>query len=191
MLVYEERLEKDLTSALQLSYLLQERRAINKHQEELLLELNAYQWETFNGDGRSDNHREDHKITLEPEGLSYLTLLESEIATNKDISSECKILLIKFVAFYFDRLNTWAASARGRKKGIFGNLSLGYIMHTQDDKVSVDLQLFRMIKEQNINIFRLDINGSGFESFNGFLFIYDDDRIYHLTDDRVSELQEK
>lgn len=163
----------------------------NKHREELLLSLDSRQWETFHGDGRSDNHKEEHVITLNPVGLSYLTLIDSEIATNTDISTECKVTLIRFISFYFDRLNTWRSSARGRKIGIFGNLSLGYIMHTQDDKISVDLQLFRMIKEQNINIFRLDINGSGFESFNGFLFIYDDDRIYHLTDDRVSELQEK
>jgi hypothetical protein len=32
MLVYDESLEKDLTDALQLSYLLQEKQAINKHQ---------------------------------------------------------------------------------------------------------------------------------------------------------------
>ena len=96
----------------------------NKHREELLLSLDSTSWSTFHGDGRSDNHKEEHVITVDPIAMGYLILLDSEIASNPDIPTEVKVQLIRFVAFYFDRLLQWQTKQRGRKIGIFGNLHL-------------------------------------------------------------------
>ena len=161
----------------------------NKHREELLLSLDSTSWPTFHGDGRSDNHKEDHEITLEPDGLAYLTLLDSEIATNQDIPSDIKVVLIRFLSFYFDRLNAWRDAGKGRKIGIFGNLSLGYVMHTQDSKLNLQLALYRMLKEKNIYVFKLVVNGRSFDTFNGYIFIHNNGNIYQLSDDRILELQ--
>lgn len=163
----------------------------NKHHEELLVALDAYSWETFSGDDRSDNHKREHRITVEPEGFGYLTLLDSEIATNTAIPSETKIILIRFIAFYFDRLLQWQSSHKGRKIGIFGNLSLGYIMHTQDSKLHLELDLYRMFKESGLYVFKINVNGRAFSTFNGFIFIRSDGSIYQMSDDRISEIQEK
>jgi hypothetical protein len=138
----------------------------NKHREELLLALNATQWETFHGDDRSDNHKREHVITLEPEGLAYLTLLDSEIASYDNIPSDIKIILIRYLSFYFDRLLAWQSSQRGRKTGIFGNLSLGYIMHTQDSKGVISVEFYYDTNsdktQEVIYIFKILAYGQGF-----------------------------
>ena len=162
----------------------------NKHREELLLALHSTSWETFKGDGRSDNHKRSHIITLDPIGLAYLALLDSEIASYDNVPSDIKVVLIKYLSFYFDRLITWRQSTRGRKIGIFGNLSLGYVMHTQDSKTSVSVEFYRYLSEENTWVFRIDCNGSGFAKFNGYLFIHNDGKIYQMSDDRISDLQE-
>ena len=161
----------------------------NKHREELLLSLDSTSWVTFHGDGRSDNHKENHIITVDPTAMGYLTLLDSEIASNPDIDTEVKVQLIRFLSFYFDRLNQWQSRQRGRKVGIFGNLSLGYIMHTQDSKLSLELGLYRMFKKEKLFVFKIDVNGRSLTAFSGYIFIHNNGSIYQLSDDRTSELQ--
>ena len=163
----------------------------NKHKEELLLSLNSTTWETFHGDDRSDNHKREHVITTEPVAMSYLALLDSEIATNSDIDTEVKVVLIKFLSFYFDRLLQWQSKQRGRKIGIFGNLTLGYIMHTQDSKLHLELDLYRMFEEEGLFVFKIDVNGRSFDTFNGYIFIHSNGSIYQMSDDRINEIQEK
>lgn len=162
----------------------------NKHREELLLSLNSTSWSTFHGDGRSDNHQEEHVITTDPVAMAYLALLDSEIASNGDIDTETKVILIKFLSFYFDRLLQWQSRQRGRKIGLFGNLSLGYIMHTQDSKLSLDLDLYRMFKEDGLYVFKIKVNGRSLTTFNGYIFIRSDGSIYQMSEGRISELQE-
>jgi hypothetical protein len=127
---------------------------------------------------------------MEPVALGYLTLLDSEIATNRDINTETKVVLIKFLSFYFERLLQWQTAQRGRKIGIFGNLSLGYVMHTQDSKLSLELDLYRMFKQEGLCVFRLKVNGRSLTTFNGFIFIYSNGSIYQMSDDRINEIQE-
>jgi hypothetical protein len=85
---------------------------------------------------------------------------------------------------------SWQSSQRGRKIGIFGNLSLGYIMHTQDSKGVISVEFYRKLDNQQevIYIFKILAYGQGFEKFSGYIFIYDTGKIYQMTDERINEI---